>query len=85
MITINMNKAIDVSKDRIRAKRASVLEALDVQYIRALEANLKTKAKEIAAEKQRLRDLTNDEALNTAHNVDQLKAVEKFLTESIGE
>jgi chromosome condensin MukBEF ATPase and DNA-binding subunit MukB len=85
MITINMNKAIDVSKDRIRAKRASVLEALDVQYIRALEANLKTKAKEIAAEKQRLRDLTNDEALNTAHNVDQLKAVEKFLTDSIGE
>lgn len=80
-----MNKAIDVSKDRIRAKRTSVLEALDVQYIRALEANLKTKAKEIAAEKQRLRDLTNDEALNTAHNVDQLKAVEKFLTDSIGE
>ena len=83
MITINMNKAIEVSKERIREKRNSALEKLDVKYMRALEAKNTAETKKIIAEKQRLRDMTNDEALNIAHNIDQLKAVEKFLVESI--
>jgi hypothetical protein len=78
-----MNKAIEVSKERIREKRNSALEKLDVKYMRALEAKNTAETKKIIAEKQRLRDMTNDEALNIAHNIDQLKAVEKFLVESI--
>jgi hypothetical protein len=56
MITINFNKAIEITKNRLRQERAPLLTALDVQYQRALESGTDTKA--IIAEKQRLRDIT---------------------------
>ena len=56
MITINFNKATEITKERLRQERKPLLEALDVQYQRALESGTDTKA--IVAEKQRLRDIT---------------------------
>lgn len=56
MITINIPKAQEITKDRLRSKRAPLLQALDVQFVRALETGGDTA--EIAAEKQRLRDIT---------------------------
>lgn len=55
-INIDFGKAVEITQDRLRAERAPLLTALDVQYQRALESGTDTKA--IVAEKQRLRDIT---------------------------
>jgi uncharacterized protein YdaT len=68
-ITVNLSKAKDITKDRLRAERAPLLEALDVQFQRALETNADTS--EIVAEKQRLRDITK--LADTATTTDELK------------
>ena len=73
MITINFDKAKDITKDRLRAERAPLLQAQDVAFQRALEANADTTA--IVAEKQRLRDITTlaDQA-TTLEQLKELKA-----------
>lgn len=57
VVTVNLAKAKEMTKARLRAERAPLLEAQDVLYMRAIEANADTSA--IVAEKQRLRDVTN--------------------------
>ena len=71
-IIIDLNKAKDITKDRLRAERKPLLEAQDVLFQRALESNADTSA--IVAEKQRLRDITT--LVDTANTVDELKALE---------
>ena len=56
-ITVNINKAKDITKDRLRQERKPLLEEQDILYMRAQEAGDDTSA--IVAEKQRLRDITN--------------------------
>lgn len=56
MITINLDKAKEITKDRLRAERTPLLQAQDVLFQRALESGADTAA--IVAEKQRLRDIT---------------------------
>ena len=70
-ITVNLSKAKDITKDRLRADRAPLLQALDVLFQRALESNADTT--EIVAEKQRLRDITT--LANAATTTDELKAL----------
>jgi len=55
-ITIDFNKAIVITQDRLRAERKPLMDAQDVLFQRALESGTDTKA--IVAEKQRLRDIT---------------------------
>jgi len=69
MITVNINKAKDITKDRLRIERKPLLEAQDVAFQRALESNEDTTS--IVAEKQRLRDITNQ--VDTATTLDELK------------
>ena len=69
MITINLNKAKDITKNRLRAEREPLLEAQDVLFQRALESGDDTTA--IVAEKQRLRDITNQ--VDSMTTVDELK------------
>jgi len=57
MITINLDKAKEITKARLRAEREPLLQAQDVLFQRALETGADTTA--IVAEKQRLRDITN--------------------------
>jgi hypothetical protein len=54
-VTVSLDKAKTITKDRLRAEREPLLAAQDVLYMRATEANQNTTA--IVAEKQRLRDL----------------------------
>ena len=75
MITININKAKDITKDRLRQEREPLLLAQDIAFQRALESNADTSA--IVAEKQRLRDITT--LVDTANTVDELKALEAKL------
>lgn len=57
MIKINVDKAKEIQKDKIRQVRKPLLEKLDVDFVKALELGGDTAA--IAAEKQALRDVTN--------------------------
>jgi hypothetical protein len=71
MITINLDKAKAITKDRLRAERTPLLQAQDVAFQRALEEGADTTA--IVAEKQRLRDITN--LADQAETLDELKAI----------
>jgi hypothetical protein len=74
MITINLNKAKEIKKDMVRADRAPMLAALDVEFQRALEAGDTVKQAEIVAKKQALRDATAHESIVNAATVEELKA-----------
>ena len=71
MITINLDKAKDITKDRLRADRKPLLEAEDVKFMKAPETGADTTA--IVAEKQRLRDITKD--VDSCTTTDELKAL----------
>jgi hypothetical protein len=71
MIVINVDKAKEITKDRLRAERTPLLQAQDVAFQRALEEGADTAA--IVAEKQRLRDITN--LADQATTLDELKAI----------
>ena len=71
-IIVDINKAKDITKDRLRAERKPLLEAQDVAFQRALESSADTTA--IVAEKQRLRDITT--LVDAANTVEELKALE---------
>lgn len=69
MITINIDKAKDITKDRLRKERKHLLEAQDILFMQAQEANADTSA--IVAEKQRLRDITNQ--VDSMTTIEELK------------
>ena len=69
-ITIDINKAKVITKDRLREERKPLLEAQDVLFNRALETSEDTSA--IVTEKNRLRDITNQ--VNSMTTLNQLKA-----------
>ena len=68
-ITVNIDKAKVITKDRLRAEREPLLEAQDVLFQRALESGDDTTA--IVTEKQRLRDITNQ--VDSMTTVEELK------------
>ena len=74
-IIVDINKAKDITKNRLRQERQPLLEVQDVAFQRALESNADTSA--IVAEKQRLRDITT--LVDTANTVEELKALEAKL------
>lgn len=57
LIKINQDKAIEITKEKIRAIREPMFTKLDIEFQIALEKGLDTTG--IVAEKQRLRDLTD--------------------------
>jgi hypothetical protein len=71
MITINIDKAKDITKERLREEREPLLVAQDVAFQRALESGADTTA--IVIEKQRLRNITN--LVDTAITLDELKGI----------
>jgi len=68
-ITVNITKAKDITKDRLRAERKPLLEEQDVLFMQAQEQGADTSA--IVAEKQRLRDITNQ--VDSMTTVEELK------------
>lgn len=71
VVTINIDKAKNITKDRLRKERAPLLEEQDVLYMKALEAGQDTT--EIVAEKSRLRNVTN--LVDTCTTVEELRAL----------
>lgn len=76
IVTINMDKAKDIWRDKIRADRKPMLKKLDLEFMRAVEAGDTAKQQEIASEKQRLRNTTAHPDIESAKTVDELKAVD---------
>jgi hypothetical protein len=68
-VTVNLTKAKEITKERLRNERAPLLLAQDVLFQRALESGADTTA--IVAEKNRLRDITNI----TATTLEELRAL----------
>ncbi len=71
MIIINFNKAVEITKERLRNDRAALLQEQDVLFQRALESGADTSS--VAAEKQRLRDITK--LADSANTLDELKNI----------
>ena len=71
MITVNLTKAKELTKERLRFQRKPLLEAEDVKFMKAQETGADTTA--IVAEKQRLRDITKD--VDSCTTTDELKAL----------
>ena len=69
-ITVDINKAKAITKDRLRAERKPLLEEQDILFMKAQEAGSDTSA--IVTEKQRLRDITNQ--VDSMTTTDELKA-----------
>jgi aldehyde:ferredoxin oxidoreductase len=72
VVTVNIDKAKEITKARLRAERAPLLAAQDVLYMRATEAGADTTA--IVAEKQRLRDVTD--LVDACTTTEELRALE---------
>lgn len=71
MITININKAKEITKERLRVERAPLLQALDVEVMKNITDSVRLA--EIEAEKQRLRDITK--VVDTLSTVEELKGI----------
>ncbi len=71
MIKIDIPKAQEITKDRLRAERTPLLQALDIEMMKNLSDT--AKLAEIEAEKQRLRDITK--VVDTLTTVEELKGV----------
>ena len=69
-IVVDINKAKDITKDRLRQEREPLLKTLDIQFMQAQESGSPTS--DIVAKKQQLRDATAQ--VNSMNTVDELKA-----------
>lgn len=70
-VTVNFEKAKEITKKRLRDERAPLLQEQDIAFQRALEEGADTAA--IVAEKQRLRDITS--LVDQAQTLEELKAI----------
>ena len=69
---VDMAKARELHKDKIRLARNPLLEALDVEFQKALETGASTT--DIVAKKNALRDAPADSGITSASDADALKA-----------
>jgi len=72
MITINLDKAKEITKARLRVDRKPLLEAQDILFMKAQESGADISA--IVVEKNRLRDITK--LVDSATNTDELKVLQ---------
>ena len=74
MIEINLEKALEIHKTKLRERRELVFKDLDIQFMRALEVGNATLSVEIGLKKQALRDITDIDVSNVT-TLDELKAL----------
>ena len=74
VISEDMTKAKEIFKDKIREVRAPLLEAEDVTYMKALEADDASAKTASVAKKKALRDAPAAKAITDADTIAKLKA-----------
>lgn len=72
-VEVDMVAARELHKDRLRYERTPLLEALDVDFMQALEAGSDTSS--VVSSKQQLRDVTDDARIAAATTPEQLAAL----------
>ena len=73
VISVDMTKARNIWRNKIRLARKDKLEALDAEYMKALETNADTSV--IVSKKQALRDAPSDPAIDAATTPEELRTV----------
>ena len=68
-ITVDISKAKDITKNKLRVERKPLLKAQDILFMQAQESGSDTSG--IVTEKQRLRDITNQ--VDSMTTVEELK------------
>jgi hypothetical protein len=76
VIEVDMVKAREIWRDKIRQARISVMEGLDADFMKALEVGNVPLQQSIAAQKQALRDAPSDGGIDAAMTSEELKAVQ---------
>ena len=71
VVFVNIQKAKEITKKRLRSERQHLLELQDIEFQRAIESGSSTQS--IIAEKQRLRDITN--LVDQAKTLDDLRSI----------
>jgi len=74
VVEVDMPKAQEIFKDDLRRERQPLLEALDVEYMKAMERGEDTAS--IVAQKVALRDITADARIASATTPEQLGAMD---------
>lgn len=74
-IEVDMVVAREIHRDNLRAEREPKLQRLDTDWFRAAESNDTDAQAAIAAQKQALRDVTDDARIDAAATPDDLKAL----------
>jgi hypothetical protein len=74
MIEINLEKALEIHKTKLRERREVVFKDLDIQFMKALEQGNTALSTEIGTKKQVLRDITDIDISNIS-TLDELKAI----------
>lgn len=74
VISEDLATAKDIFKDKIREVRKPLLEAEDVVYMKALEADDSSAKAASVAKKAKLRDAPANTAISSASNITELKA-----------
>jgi hypothetical protein len=72
-LKVNMAKARDIHRAKLRHAREPLFKDLDLKIMRAQEAGSDISA--IVAKKQALRDVTQHPAIDAAQTIDDLKKV----------
>tara|TARA_Y100000401_G_scaffold114344_1_gene116260 strand:- start:169 stop:447 length:279 start_codon:yes stop_codon:yes gene_type:complete len=80
---IDMAKAKEIHKNKIRDARIAKFAELDIEFQKAIETDDSTKKSEIATKKQALRDAPADSDIDAASDTDALKA--QWKTDMLGE
>jgi hypothetical protein len=73
VVDINKDKAVEVTKNRLRAEREPKLAELDLEFMKALESGDAKAIEEVKAKKQKLRDITK--LATTKLSLDKLKEI----------
>ena len=73
-VVVNLTKAKEIWKNKIRQARKPILEKLDVEYIKALENEDSRKVKEVVSLKKELRDITDSKELSKAKSAKDIKS-----------
>lgn len=67
---LNYDKAKEIQKNKWRILRKPILEKMDISFMKSLETGDVNQMKDIATQKQDLRDITNTPLIN---NLDSIK------------
>ena len=75
LVSVNMAKARQIHRQRIRRAREPLFSALDIAFMRALGLRDEARAGAVECRRQALRDAPADPAIDSAATPDELKAV----------